>query len=126
MFVRPLAWEDEHHTVFLGVFLVGEPGTLDLNILPGTAAFQRTFSDSLHLTGGFAPGATPFCCGPRHCCQSAAEAGRAEDWNNTAPVSATTGRQKAAFMSARTIAQTAPQASGFALQNTPIGGPAPK
>ncbi|MDH4607448.1 hypothetical protein [Pseudomonas sp. BN102] len=39
LFVR-LTWEDEHHTVFLGVFLVCEPGTLDHSIQQGTSAFQ--------------------------------------------------------------------------------------
>src|SRR5687768_3693758 len=38
---------------------------------PGTGLFHSTFSDSLHLSGGFslAP-ATPLRCGPRHHGQS--------------------------------------------------------
>jgi hypothetical protein len=37
--------------------------------LPGTLIFHRIFSDSLHVVGGSAEGATPVCEGPRHCGQ---------------------------------------------------------
>ena len=39
---------------------------------PGSAIFQRTFDDSLHVTGGSPAGATPLCSGPRHSGQNPA------------------------------------------------------